>query len=133
MTLHNDDSPDVAALGFGFGHRGSYWQLHDADWLHQAHVEQGWGSKRIAREIGCCPKAVRVALTRNSIERPLTADAVVDPRLMDAAWVRERYIGDRLSTLEIAALCGCDRSTAARWVRVHGIERRSNAGARGVG
>jgi len=130
MTLLDDDTPDVAALGFGFGHRGSYWQLHDAEWLHQAHVEHQWGVKRIARKLGCSPKAVRMALTRNSIDRELPADDVVDSRLVDAAWMRERYVADRLSTLDIAALCGCTRSTVARWLRIHDIERRSKAGAR---
>jgi hypothetical protein len=130
MTLFNDDSPDVAELGFGFGHRGSYWQLHDPEWLHQAHVVHEWGVKRIARELDCSPKAVRMALTRNSIDRPLAADAVVDSRLMDSAWMRNRYIGDCLSSLEIAAMCGCTRSTVLRWLKLHGVERRSTAGAR---
>ena len=106
-----------------------YWELADVEWLRDAHVTHKMGTKRIATYLGCCPKAVRMALRRHGVERPLVAATIADVRLADADWVRLRYEHDRRSDDEIGVELGCDRSTVHRWRKIHGITGRSRAGA----
>lgn len=44
-----------------------YPQLQDAAWLEREYVVNGRGLVPIAKELGCCPKSVRLALRRHGI------------------------------------------------------------------
>lgn len=41
----------------------------------------------------------------------------------DEAWLREKYVDQRLSTREVAAECGCCKTTVRNWLKEFGIDR----------
>lgn len=49
---------------------------------------------------------------------------MADKRYQDEEWLRRKYHQEKLSTVEIAEVCGVDDSTIYRWIERHGIEKR---------
>ncbi|MBC6982876.1 HNH endonuclease [Caulobacter sp. 17J80-11] len=54
-----------------------------------------------------------------------------NPLLDDVEWLKARYITERKSTPEIAALIGCSPRIVCTWLERHGIERRSRGSEKG--
>jgi hypothetical protein len=48
----------------------------------------------------------------------------VYPQLLDAEWLRRRYVDDGRSTAQIAAEVGCELTTVLARLRRYGVERR---------
>ena len=44
-------------------------------------------------------------------------------------WLVDRYLNEKMGAYEIAKLAGCSHTTIYKWLRRHGIERRSNSEA----
>lgn len=56
-----------------------------------------------------------------------TTDGDGHTRYRDADWLREQYHGERKTQAAIAEACGVTQGTISRWLRTHGIERRSQS------
>jgi 5-methylcytosine-specific restriction endonuclease McrA len=47
-----------------------------------------------------------------------------EPKYRDEEWLREQYVEERRTTVDIAEECGCDDTTVGDWLKRHGIETR---------
>ena len=47
-----------------------------------------------------------------------------EPKYRADEWLREQYVEKGLSQREVADLCGCAKSTVAKWLKKHDIEAR---------
>jgi hypothetical protein len=47
----------------------------------------------------------------------------------DSAWLRKKYVEERLSTSDIGDICGVTKETIRRWLDNHGIDTRSQSEA----
>lgn len=54
-----------------------------------------------------------------------------EPKYRDEQWLREKYTKDGLGTAKIADLCDVHQQTIWRWLKRHGIPRRTLSEARG--
>ena len=100
-------------------------RLNDRDWLENQYVRRQKSIYDIAEELNCSPTTVNRWLEKNEIPRRDNARPASE-ELTDEGWLREKYKEKMLSTREIAAELGTDRSTVSRWLSRHGIETRGN-------
>lgn len=107
---------------------GDVEPLQDEQWLRTEYGEKGRSTYEIAQTLGVSQSCVHSWMDRHGIERrgASVSRASGDTKpLQDEQWLRERYHEDRLSTYEIADLCGVTRPTVCNWMKRHEIEIRA--------
>jgi uncharacterized protein YjcR len=52
-----------------------------------------------------------------------------EPKYRDESWLREQYLKQKRSTVDIAEDCGCHNRTVGRWLKKYGIETRGPSGS----
>lgn len=97
----------------------------DATWLLARYGVDGLSCARIARELGTYEEKVRRALIAHGIERrpPNTLHRSV-PELLDANWLRSRYVTDGAGMPSIARELRVSPRTVWWALRRHGIPTR---------
>jgi len=100
-------------------------RLTDAAWLRKQYVEKKQSTSEIASECDCSSTAVSKYLSKHGIETRTGEDRIPDQRLKDAEWLRKQYIELGKQLRDIAAECGCCKTTVRNWFKAHRIERRS--------
>ena len=99
-----------------------FWQLADADWLREQHLERGRTLTDIAREVGCTRASVGQAMQRHGV-RDVRGPGPVR-KLTDTEWLRAVYVDQRMTTSQIAAALGCTKQPVLRALVLAGIPRR---------
>lgn len=100
-------------------------RLKDAKWLHSQYVEKEKTTTEIGRICDCGASTVGSWLKRHEIELRGGGRPVVDQRLRDPDWLREQYVVEQKTTIEIADLCDCSNVSVSKYLDEFGIESRS--------
>jgi transposase len=110
-------------------------QLHrDEDWLQQKYWEEEMSMAEIADEAGVHHDTIRKWMERFDIERREIAvansiqRAGKGKRYRDEEWLREKYVSEGLSTVEIADICDVHHTTILTWLNRFDIETRTLEG-----
>jgi transposase len=98
-------------------------ELTDEEWLRDRY--QSKSSVEIADELGCSYPTVSKYLNRHGIDTRM-GPPPTEP-LNDAQVLREWYLGDDMSSKEIAEKVGCSPDAVRNWLRRHGIPLRPPA------
>lgn len=108
--------------------------LKDADWLHMQYYDLNKSIVEIAEIVGCSPSAVGRAMRDGKVyaRSPYQTRKIRGtprkrqfPLLDDGEWLEARYVGDQMSTEEIAALLGCSAVPVLRALKRFNIPRRT--------
>ncbi|MFD1515678.1 HNH endonuclease [Halomarina rubra] len=107
-------------------------QLHpkgykDADLLRSMYHGQEMGAMEIAQEFGISPGTVYYWMKKHDIERRKgggSGTPQMDGPWKDEATLREMYVENRQSMVQIAQELGCATNTIRSWLKKHDIEIR---------
>ena len=117
-------------------------KLLDKKWLHSKYVVEQVSMRRIAEEVGTTTATVSKYIKRYGFDvrsggesKTLTSIQVLkkpqEDLLANKQWLQEKYVGENLSTREIAALCNVkSRRKVKRALAFHGILVRTLKEAR---
>jgi len=97
-------------------------KYQDGEWLHQQYIGLERSTVEIAEECDCTTTTVSDWLSRHDIEARDSSQQLPDERLNDAEWLRDKYVGELLTSGEIAAECGCCETTVQNYLKEHGID-----------
>jgi len=100
----------------------------DKKWLERKYWGEGKSERKIADECGVGRATIHRWLVRHGIERRDSSEWMEEKwgeKYRDEDWLREQYLDKERSPSEIADELECGQSTVYRWIRKHGIERRS--------
>ena len=112
---------------------GNLEPLKSDEWLHEQYYEQEKTVDRIADELNLAQSTVRTWMDNHGIEPRSTAESLTDgdiESLKNEQWLREQYCELQKTSHEIADERGLAKTTVLKWMREHGIERRSRVEAR---
>jgi transposase len=113
------------------GQRKRFKKL-DEDWLRQEYVEKEKSTKEISEGVDVSAATVRRWLRRYNISVRNHQEALVAKRspddLTDEKFLRELYLEEGHSTLEIASQVGAHPTTVSNWLDRYDIEARSLKG-----
>jgi transposase len=98
--------------------------LYHPGWLRARYVRDVMTLQEVAAVVGVSRQVVARALERYGIPRRRPARRIVRQELTDAAWLRRRYVDQRLTTVEIAAQLGVAPKTVNGALRRLGIAVR---------
>jgi biotin operon repressor len=101
-------------------------QLHDPAWLAEQYLGQQRSLASLAREIGCSPQAVQLALVRHRIPRR-AAHRRRFALLADEHELRRRYVELGESCPQIAADLGCSATAVRAALKAFAIPREPRA------
>jgi transposase-like protein len=108
-------------------------KLEDENWLREEYVENRRSTTDIASEIGVFHGTVGSWLERHGIEIRSQLEAQqsesVLAKLTDEGWLREQYVENKRSTVDIASEVGVHNAVVGKWLKRHSIEVRSMAEA----
>jgi transposase-like protein len=79
----------------------------------------------IAEECGCGASTVSRWLSKHDIEKRQGKPEPADRRLTDADWLREQYVEQEQSSVDIAEECDCTHQPVLNWLYKHGIKTRA--------
>lgn len=97
--------------------------LEDESLSRELYVEQGRSLSGVTEEVGTTVWKVRYWLDRHGIEtREPGGSGFAVPELTDADWLRERYLEQGATTVEIADELGCTARTVNAWMHKHDID-----------
>ena len=101
--------------------------LDDITWL-TSQIESGVSAVKIAKEIGCKDLAVRKALDKHNIRKPVPGRSTTPkcPELLDKAWLEEKT--KTMSQYQIADLLGCNQRLVWKYQKRHGIQSSHKPG-----
>lgn len=106
-----------------------YWQLNDKQWLEEKYFWEGLSCREIAVIVGCNKSTVLDAFKRLNILRRTIPEAnrnrIKYPELHDKKWLEEKYLDEKLSSLKIAEIIGCDSVSVRRALRYFSIPIRT--------
>jgi len=102
-------------------------KYRDEDWLREQFEDENRSARDIANECDIAGKTLRKWADRFDIDRP-SADTPPE-KLQNADWLRDQYVEQRQSTVDIAGAVGCTPTTVSKWMKRHGIETRSDSEA----
>ncbi len=114
-------------------------ELGEASWLRQAHEIEGKTLQEIAAAIGCSGSSVSLAMRRAGIKvqnmRKGYGSHAPRPKknrdtLHNEAWLRDRYLIEKLSTPEIARMCDCAVPSVCHALRKFNIPVREMSDAK---
>ena len=125
MHEHDIEPRSIAEINS----KGDVKPLRNADWLREQYVEKGMSSYEIADELGVSDVTVSDWMNRHGIElRPVferMSKGEIRP-LRDQEWLRERYVEQGRSTVEIAEELGVSIHPVRDYLNEYDIEIRSN-------
>jgi len=96
----------------------------DEGWLREQYVTQQKTTAGIADECGCSQAVIVKWLRKHGIESRSRGTGDKDGKYRDKGWLREKYIQEQMSTLDIAEECGVCTDTIRRWLINNDIPRR---------
>jgi DNA-binding CsgD family transcriptional regulator len=99
-------------------------RLTDISWLREQYVEKQKSTYDIADICNCSAATVLNRLDEYNIETRLKK-CPTDKRLTDISWLREQYVENEKTTIEIADICDCHAATVSKWLNKYNIETRS--------
>jgi DNA-binding CsgD family transcriptional regulator len=94
------------------------------EWLREQYVEREKTTHEIADMIDCGHSTVSNYLNKHNIETRTGGPSQSD-KVKREEWLREKYVEQGKSTLEIADMADCSDSTVHSHLDKHGIETRS--------
>lgn len=99
-------------------------RYRDSEWLRQQYVLEEKGIVEIAEQCGCSRSTIHRWLENHNIERRALGGYDKKAKHRDERYLRKKYVGEGLTTYEIAEECGCVDATVLKWLKKHGIETR---------
>jgi len=109
--------------------KGDVTPLRDAEWLREQYVEQELSQYEVADKLGVADVTVGNWMDRHGIDpRPAferNSDGDIQP-LRNEEWLREQYVEQSKSTVEIASELGVSTHPVRDYLREYNIEIRSN-------
>jgi len=100
----------------------------DKETLQELYVERTLSTHEIAEKLGCDATAVQRWLKKHDIgTRSEGSGLDRDAPWKDKDTLREMYVGEKMSTYEIANYFGVSDGTIGMWLDRHGISRRYNS------
>jgi 5-methylcytosine-specific restriction endonuclease McrA len=101
---------------------------YDTQWLKDQYIKNKKSAVQIAKELGVTSGAIYSAMSTRGIKRRSNSDShrieSNYPQLWDEEYLKRRYLGDGMTTGEIARELGChDESVRKALIRL-GIPRR---------
>lgn len=109
---------------------GNLEPLKSDEWLHEQYYEQEKTVDRIADELNLAQSTVRTWMDNHGIEPRSTAESLTDgdiESLKNEQWLREQYCKCEKTVSQIANELSLSPTPVRRWMKEHGIERRSPA------
>lgn len=106
------------------GRQGQYPRLENKGWLRSHYIDKEQSVIDIAEKCGSGKTTVVRWLDKHGIETRSNTPDVPDERLKNERWLREQYLRQEKSTMDIAKQCDCSSSTVVRWFQEHNIETR---------
>jgi len=100
-------------------------KYRDEEWLREQYAENYRTTPDIAEECGCTEGTVSRWLERHDIETRKGGPRAPQ-QLRDEEWLREQYVKNTRSTIDIADECGCSDVAVGTWLSRHGIETRGD-------
>lgn len=102
-------------------------ELQDPDWLREQYVENERSMDDIGDEFGLSGSSVHYWLEKHSIEtrQSTKSDVNVPDELQDPDWLREQYVENERSTVEIAEEFDVTAAAVSYRLRKFDIETRS--------
>lgn len=105
---------------------------YDEGWVREQYIDKGVPVSDMVKEAGCSRGTIFRALERCGIGRR-TAERELELVLesegvlwRDEGWMRGKYLGEGLSTKEVAEEAGCSPGTVSKWLKKFGISLRSS-------
>lgn len=83
-----------------------YAQLNDKEWLEEKYLEEKLSRRGIAEIVGCAESSVVLAFKRLGVT-PRTISEAQQKYDFEEEWLRQKYLGERLSAVKIAKIVGC--------------------------
>lgn len=102
-------------------------KYRDKDWLRKKIHDENKLLSEIANQCGVGVGTITRWRKRHGIDgrsNEETQRLLVDNRLRDENWMREKYIDEEKDITDISQICSIGRGTVFRWLDRHGIERR---------
>jgi len=99
-------------------------RLKGGDWLSEQYVERERTTTDIADDLGCHHSTVLEYLKKHGIEVRQKGNSPTPERLKNGDWLRERYVEQECSSLNIADELGCCAKTVRNWLKRNGITTR---------
>lgn len=104
-------------------------RLQDETWLREQYIEKRRSLPDIADEIGITPKGLFNWLDRHGIETRSISESKLPSnaveRLHSEDWMREQYVEDQRTAVEISEDLNIGATTVYTWLERHGIGVRS--------
>jgi 5-methylcytosine-specific restriction endonuclease McrA len=95
------------------------------EWLREQYVERGKSTYEIADMADCGADTVLRHLNKHGIEtRTRKGSPPASDKVKNKNWLREQYVERRKSTVEIADMADCSKTTVRRSLSENGIETR---------
>lgn len=109
----------------------------DKKWLRKKYQKEELNIKQIAKLCGVTPSAIRQWFIKYNIPRRSRSEVrclfnrkqIGNDKYYNTEWLKQRYIGEKLSGLKIAKLCKVGRTTIYKWLEKSNIYRRSQSEA----
>lgn len=103
-----------------------YPLLNEKAWLEKKYVEENLSTIKISELVGCSKRTVWEAMRRFEIPRRNRSEAGIQySRLHDEEWLRQKYLEEKLSYVEIGSLVGCTNTAVMEVIKKLNIPRRS--------
>jgi len=106
-------------------------KYRDPDWMAEKYTEEARPFEEIADICDCSPSTVKRWIEKHGIEKRSRSEAqrlargTNEGRFNDAGWLREQYIEEQRSALDIADECGVHHDTIYDRLEEFDIERRT--------
>lgn len=106
------------------------WPDHtDPEWLHYQYHTLGKTLVQMSNIAGVSDSTVLYQMKKHGVERRDKGEAIsigmLDPKLLNEDWLREKYVEEEMSTVEIGEICDVPSGTVHRILERNGIETRS--------
>lgn len=106
---------------------GDVAKLQDEEWLSEQYHDKDKSQKQIADELGLSQSAVYKYMKRHDMEsKRLGWHNVMGniEKLDDEEWLREQYVDNENSQMQIAKKLGISQQSVGRYMEKYGIESR---------
>ncbi|ERG95993.1 helix-turn-helix domain-containing protein, partial [Haloquadratum walsbyi] len=107
---------------------GDLAKLNSEEWLREQYCDREKTLAEIADEVNLSTKSIVRGMQEHGIGRRSLSESHTDgdlEKLNNEEWLREQYHEREKTTHEIADEAELSQATVTKWMRKHGIERRS--------
>lgn len=103
-----------------------YPLLNEKAWLEKKYVEENLSTIKISKLVGCSKRTVLDAMRRFGIPRRNRSEAGIQYKMLhDEQWLRQKYLEEKLSYVEIGSIIGCTNANVMYAIKELNIPRRS--------